>query len=216
MKAITTIAQSELDLDLQAMLEPAVVNLTDFLRKSNMVLRQASLAGLESLCSRLGSQLRSEVVERIIVEASVLIDERDLHLASQSLTLLRTLLGVQPSCGQQVVDKGITKAMELVTSTLLQGAALESLQCFFAAVAGCSTMNATFDDLFNALMNEGIAFNGKLQQLSVARCMASLCCEGQPQQLPSTVSNLMSASQQFAGMHFTAITLQNSIWVEAF
>lgn len=198
-KAINTIAQSSLEIDLAAILEPAVVHLTDFLRKANMGLRQASLAGLESLCARLGTTLSEPVVQRIIAEAAVLVDEKNLHLAAQSLSLLQTLLRVQPSSAAEVADVGIPKAMELVTSTLLQGVALESLRDFFAAIVKSTTTKSRFDDLFKSLMDEGLKYGGKIQQLSVAQCMASLCCDGQPDELPKTVSKLMMAFQQVAG-----------------
>ncbi|GMH39342.1 hypothetical protein BSKO_07240 [Bryopsis sp. KO-2023] len=197
-KALNTIAKSELDIDLSPILEPSVVQLTDFLRKANMVLRQASLAALGSLSARLGHKLSSEVIQRMITEASVLIDDKDLHLTAQSLTLLKTLLDVQPGCASEVADKGIPRAMALVNSTLLQGGALEALRGFYAVVAKSNTPSGSFTVLFAALMEEGSS-GGKVQQLSVAQCIASLCCDGQPQELPGTVAKLMEASEHDAG-----------------
>lgn len=167
-----------------------------------MVLRQASLAALESLCARLGSTLSEPVVQRIIAEAAVLIDESNLHLAAQSLLLLQTLLRVQPRCAAEVADVGIPKAMELVMSTLLQGAALEALRGFFSSVVKSIMTQSCFDNLFNSLMDEGLKSGAKIQQLSIAQCMASLCCDGQPNELPKTVSKLMMAFQQVAGAIF--------------
>ena len=125
-------------------------------------------------------------MDAIIEEASVLVSEHDLHLASNSLDLLSTLACVCPSSKPRVQELVIPRALDLVQSPLLQGTALQSLQSFFVALAD------HYHQLFSELMGE---IPGKTQQLSTARCIAALCCKGQMAELTPTVQTLLNVGQ---------------------
>lgn len=127
------------------------------------------------------------VVGGIISEASLLISDQDLNLASHSLDLLATLVRVYPECEAQIDALVVPKAMELVQSPLLQGTALASLERFFVS------MSSHFDLLFQSLLKE---LSGKVQQLSTARCIAALCCQGAPSKLSSTLQTLIDVAKE--------------------
>lgn len=169
-KALTVIAGSTLELPLELYITPAVEEFTLFLKKANMVLRQASLRALEVFCGRPGVQLGQEVLQRIIQEAVILINESDLHMASSSLDLMTTLAQNCPASRPQLKTLVLPAALELIQSPLLQGIALESLKHFFV-----SMLPEHFDFLFQRLVME---VPGKVQQLSTAKCVAALICFG--------------------------------------
>lgn len=94
--------------------------LTSFLRKANRLLRQAALQALDALVAKYGSSLDPASTSGTVAEASSLINDSDLSIAALSLKLAVTLLERQPGAAQEVVDKVLPAALQLVRSPLLQ------------------------------------------------------------------------------------------------
>ncbi|CAN6475376.1 unnamed protein product [Victoria cruziana] len=197
-KAFSIIACSPLKIDLSCVLEHVFAELTAFLRKANRALRQASLGALNSLIVAYGDRISSSIYEVIIAELSTLISDSDLHMTALALELCCTMMGNRKSnqnVGFAVRTKVLPQALILVRSSLLQGQALQALQCFFEALV-CSA-NTSFDTLLDSLLSSakpspqsgGLA---KQALYSVAQCVAVLCLAAGDRKCDMTVEMLMN------------------------
>ncbi|KAF3773876.1 Cullin-associated NEDD8-dissociated protein 1 [Nymphaea thermarum] len=196
-KAFSIIACSPLKIDLSCVLEHVFAELTAFLRKANRALRQASLGTLNSLIVAYGDRISSSIYEVIIAELSTLISDSDLHMTALALELCCTMMANRKSSqnvGFAVRTKVLPQALILVRSSLLQGQALQALQCFFEALV-CSA-NTSFDTLLDSLLSSakpspqsgGLA---KQALYSVAQCVAVLCLAAGDRKCDITVGMLM-------------------------
>eukprot|EP00879_Flechtneria_rotunda_P007662 GHRR01008035.1.p1 GENE.GHRR01008035.1~~GHRR01008035.1.p1 ORF type:complete len:648 (+),score=253.35 GHRR01008035.1:1250-3193(+) len=128
-KALAILAHSQLQLGMEAALEPITGELTSFLRKANRLLRQASLQALDALIAKHGAALDATSTSAVITEASALISDADLSIAALSLKVFVTLTSKQPQSAQEVVEKALPAALTLVKSPLLQVGAAADLHC---------------------------------------------------------------------------------------
>uniref|UniRef100_A0A5B7B384 Cullin-associated NEDD8-dissociated protein 1 n=1 Tax=Davidia involucrata TaxID=16924 RepID=A0A5B7B384_DAVIN len=195
-KAFAVIAASPLKIDLSCVLEHVIAELTAFLRKANLALRQATLGTLNSLIVAYGDKIGSAAYEVIIVELSTLISDSDLHMTALTLELCCTLMADRrssPNVGLTVRNKVLPQALTLVRSSLLQGQALSALQRFFAALV--YSANTSFDALLDSLLSTakptpqsgGVA---KQALFSIAQCVAILCLAAGDQKCSSTIKML--------------------------
>lgn len=82
--------------------------------------------------------------------------------------------------------------MALVRSPLLQGAALDALQAFFAALAASATPSASAEALLPRLLAAGAGRDaGRQAQRSVAQCVAVLACAAAETKVSETVTRLL-------------------------
>eukprot|EP00878_Enallax_costatus_P002222 GHUV01002394.1.p1 GENE.GHUV01002394.1~~GHUV01002394.1.p1 ORF type:complete len:958 (+),score=265.35 GHUV01002394.1:286-3159(+) len=198
-KAFAILANSKLDLPIDGALEPAMAELTSFLRKANRLLRQAALQALDALVAKYGSSLDTASTTAVVAEASVLINDTDLSIAALSLKLAVTLLEKQPGVAQEVVDKVLPAGLQLVRSPLLQGAALAELQALFPALAQTGSPSASTEVLVSTLLDEGrgrresASTDGSVRQAQhgVALCCAVLVVPAGQSQIDATVKQLL-------------------------
>ncbi|KXZ56874.1 hypothetical protein GPECTOR_1g789 [Gonium pectorale] len=168
--------------------------LTSFLRKASRPLRQASLVALEALASRHPAALEGPACASAVEETAALVSDGDVALAALALRFLVSLMAMPGPAGAAaaaaVADKARGPALSLVRSPLLQGAALETLQAFFAALA--TSPAAGGDALLGALLDAGRSAEAasKQAQHSVARCVAALATT-RPDTVQPTVELLL-------------------------
>uniref|UniRef100_A0A7S3QNX2 TATA-binding protein interacting (TIP20) domain-containing protein n=1 Tax=Dunaliella tertiolecta TaxID=3047 RepID=A0A7S3QNX2_DUNTE len=199
-RAFGTIAASPLPVDLGAagVLEPVAGELTSFLRKALRPLRQAALMTMQALAVKCGNQLQASTLASFVEEASPLVNDSDLTLASAALSSLESVVTVQPGTVSVVAGKTVPHAMTLVRSPLLQGGALEQLQGFLKALVksseaagGAVSFQSLLDELLASGRMAGAVTGGKTAQQSVAVCVAVLCSTAGPQHVQSTTDLLV-------------------------
>ena len=161
-KAIGAVATSELNPPMGESAAAATVELAGFLRKTNRPLRQASLFALDALVSKHAGSLSDAEVTAAVEEASALVSDGDLALASAALSLSASAVsskGREPFANacSAVCEKTLPAALELVRSPLMQSHALHALTSFFTALvsAKLSVAGASSDDLLARLMGSG-------------------------------------------------------------
>ncbi|XP_024525263.1 cullin-associated NEDD8-dissociated protein 1 isoform X2 [Selaginella moellendorffii] len=197
-KAFATIAESPLKINLNAVLEQVIAELTTFLRKANRALRQASLGTLNALLVSYGDKIGNASYDSIITELSALISDADLHMAALALELCCTMMADKKhhiSAGNAVREKVLPQALVLVRSSLLQGQALQTLQTFFASlVQSASTFDMLLEALLSSAKNSSSMGGPASKQAfhSVAQCAAVLCLAAGDAKCLSTVAMLVN------------------------
>ena len=151
-KAIGSVAKSELRLDMGDYAATAAAQLAGFLRKTNRPLRQASLAALEALVSKHRGSLSDAEVTAAVVEAAALVTDGDLAIAGSALSLAASSVSF-PSAAAAVCERVLPAALELVRSPLMQSHALHALTSFFAALVAANLPAVKADDLLERLMD---------------------------------------------------------------
>lgn len=126
-------------------------------------------------------------------ETKVFLEDKDLHLTSDAISLFIILLKVQPDSLIEIANNILPEALRLVSSPFLQGATLQSLQSFFACIADCGASGTDFNMLLNALLQT--THQDKSQHVGIAKCIASLCCDGKPDMIPYTINRLITMIQ---------------------
>mmetsp|Transcript_31520 Transcript_31520/g.102698 ORF Transcript_31520/g.102698 Transcript_31520/m.102698 type:complete len:1240 (+) Transcript_31520:55-3774(+) len=202
-KAFTAVSHCAIPLDFAAMVDPVAMELTSFLRKANRSLRLASLIGLDSLAQKHAASIQPATVESMVTEAAALVTDADLHLASLALTLCTSTVLRAPASSAVVCVQVLPAALKLVQSSLLQGAALQSLASFFAASVASGAPQAAFDALQKQLLDsagkpaqKGVSDMAiKHTSRSVAICVAALCGAAGVDKVKATVTSLAGMLQ---------------------
>lgn len=149
-KAINTIAESQMNVDLQIIFPEALPLLASFLRKNYRTLKLASINSLLSIYKNYGKHISIEKLQSIvIVELPALLSENDLHISYVALKL-STLICQQH--GPSVIAPSIlNQVILLVRSPLLQGLALESSIDFFLAIVMHKQPGLGYKDIVSIL-----------------------------------------------------------------
>ena len=203
-KAIGAVATSELNPPMGESAAAATVELAGFLRKTNRPLRQASLFALDALVSKPAGSLSDAEVIAAVEEASALVSDGDLALASAALSLSASAVsskGRAPFANacSAVCEKTLPAALELVRSPLMQSHALHALTSFFTALVSAKLSNAgaSSDDLLARLMGSGDGSNTGEAAATAGRtaavCVAAVCAGvGDAKHTASTASSLVA------------------------
>ena len=203
-KAIGAVATSELNPPMGESAAAATVELAGFLRKTNRPLRQASLFALDALVSKHAGSLSDTEVTAAVEEASALVSDGDLALASAALSLSASAVsskGRAPFANacSAVCEKTLPAALELVRSPLMQSHALHALTSFFTALVSAKLSNAgaSSDDLLARLMGSGDGSNTGEAAATAGRtaavCVAAVCAGvGDAKHTASTASSLVA------------------------
>lgn len=204
-KAIGAVATSELNPPMGESAAAATVELAGFLRKTNRPLRQASLFALDALVSKHAGSLSDAEVTAAVEEASALVSDGDLALASAALSLSASAVsskGNKPFANacSAVCEKTLPAALELVRSPLMQSHALHALTSFFTALvsAKLSVAGASSDDLLARLMGSGNGGSNTGEAAATAGrtaavCVAAVCAGvGDAKHTASTASSLVA------------------------
>lgn len=212
-KAIGAVATSELNPPMGESAAAATVELAGFLRKTNRPLRQASLFALDALVSKHAGSLSDAEVTAAVEEASALVSDGDLALASAALSLSASAVsskGNKPFANacSAVCEKTLPAALELVRSPLMQSHALHALTSFFTALvsAKLSVAGASSDDLLARLMGSGDGGSNTGEAAATAGrtaavCVAAVCAGvGDAKHTASTASSLVAQLGDTASM----------------
>ena len=210
-KAIGAVATSELNPPMGESAAAATVELAGFLRKTNRPLRQASLFALDALVSKHAGSLSDTEVTAAVEEASALVCDGDLALASAALSLSASAVSASTKGGSSkgsapfanacsaVCEKTLPAALELVRSPLMQSHALHALTSFFTALVSAKLSNAgaSSDDLLARLMGSGDGSNTGEAAATAGRtaavCVAAVCAGvGDAKHTASTASSLVA------------------------
>jgi hypothetical protein len=194
LKALGLLCTSPLKLDLSPILSEATSELALFLRKQSRPLKQSTLEALSALVVANGAKMGADLFTLLIKETSGLVSDADLHLCHLTLDVIRELLVVEPAVAPVVGEETLPRMLTLVSSPLLQGLALTSLQGLFEGLAAIGTPGLAFENLMEKLKEVATASGAVLPRQavgSIARCMAALCVQADEATRADTVGSLV-------------------------
>lgn len=152
-----------LEITLGILQDETIPLLASFLRKNHRDLRLATLycldaifqvyshytlispgSGTESSMSTVTAALYKAVLE----ELPMLICDNDLHISQLVLTLLCTIMDVNPECIPAVEEHILPNTLKLVLSSLLQGSAMSACLLFFKKLVQLHLPGLNFRAIF--------------------------------------------------------------------
>jgi cullin-associated NEDD8-dissociated protein 1 len=153
-KAFGEIAGSPLKLDLSAVLGDVIKELATFLRKQNRQLKQQTLNTLTIIVQNYGSDKSAQAhTDDVLTELANLVSDSEMHLAHLALRLSSVVLTQNPKAADTITSAILPPTFTLLTSSLLQGLALESLQGLLGAMLQTKAKGLSFDTLLDSLVN---------------------------------------------------------------
>lgn len=159
--------------------------LASFLRKNHRDLRLATLYCLDAIFQGYssytlispgsGSQSSQSAVtaalyKAVLEELPVLICDNDLHISQLVLTLLCTIMDVNPECIPAVKKDILPKILSLVLSSLLQGSAMAACLLFFTKLVRLHLLGLEFHAIFKVLNSLCFCFLKKKVNSLLCRC----------------------------------------------
>ena len=181
LKALATIARSPLKIDVTPVCADAVTECAGFLRKNDRALKQAALTTLTALIASYAANIGPELQEGVIKELAGLISDTELHLTHLALDLCECMVQHAPQVSTALMHQHVLpRALVLLQSSLLQGAARESLKKLFATMVATGVPQCSFQALLDALLavvsaGGGAAPLSRQALSSTAQCVSSLC-----------------------------------------
>lgn len=141
--------------------------LASFLRKNHRDLRLATLYCLDAIFQGYsqytlispgsGAQSMSSVTanlyKAVLDELPVLICDNDLHISQLVLTLLCTIMDVNPECIPAVQEFILPNTLKLVLSSLLQGSAMSACLLFFTKLVQLHLPGLDFHAIFRVSLS---------------------------------------------------------------
>ncbi|CAG8499329.1 3773_t:CDS:10 [Diversispora eburnea] len=185
MIADSTVCESE---EVRLAIKGAIQDVAVLLRKSHRQLKVATLVCLEVFVRRYGLLLGPENYSRVIEELTPHISDQDLHLLPLALNTVVSILYTNPASLPTVYSDIMPNVFKLVQSTLVQGAALDSLLVLFQTLI--KTQESDFNKLFSGLIqpcqpiptiqnnsNQDITqlILSKQAYSTIAQCIATIC-----------------------------------------
>mmetsp|Transcript_31002 Transcript_31002/g.77547 ORF Transcript_31002/g.77547 Transcript_31002/m.77547 type:complete len:1225 (+) Transcript_31002:85-3759(+) len=197
-RAFEQIVASELPLALKEMVPPLLGELLGYLKKSNRSLRHASLLALNALVLGHASTLSNVQKREIIVEIAPIVSDKDLQLTASALGLCIALVEADSkTLGPLLSANILPPVLVLLTSPLLQGAAVAKMQALLRTVVQLNAPTLTFDSILSKLLS--VESNGsdggitsKQTLSSIALCVAALCEGAGLKQRQVSVQQFMS------------------------
>ncbi|PKK63192.1 TIP120-domain-containing protein [Rhizophagus irregularis] len=169
----------------------AINEVAVLLRKSHRQLKVASLVCLEVFVRRYGNFLVPACYSRVLEELTPHISDQDLHLLPLALNTVVSVLSTNPQSLGAVHKDILPSVFNLVQSTLVQGAALDSLLVLFETLI--VTNEADFNKLLQGLLQPALTSDQGQLTLSkqafstIAQCIAVLCVSSQKNCSPTVV-----------------------------
>uniref|UniRef100_A0A2R8Z8C1 Cullin associated and neddylation dissociated 2 (putative) n=1 Tax=Pan paniscus TaxID=9597 RepID=A0A2R8Z8C1_PANPA len=196
-KALTLVAVSPLQLDLQPILAEALRILASFLRKNQRALRLATLAALDALAQSQGLSLPPSAVQAVLAELPALVNESDMHVAQLAVDFLATVTQAQPASLVEVSSPVLSELLRLLRSPLLPAGVLAAAEGFLQALVGTRPPCVDYAKLISLLtapvyeqaVDGGPGLHKQVFH-SLARCVAALSAAC-PQEAASTASRLV-------------------------
>uniref|UniRef100_A0A2K6E462 Cullin associated and neddylation dissociated 2 (putative) n=1 Tax=Macaca nemestrina TaxID=9545 RepID=A0A2K6E462_MACNE len=196
-KALTLVAVSPLQLDLQPILAEALPILASFLRKNQRALRLATLAALDALAQSQGLSLPPSAVQAVLAELPALVNESDMHVAQLAVDFLATVTQAQPASLVEVSGPVLSELLRLLRSPLLPAGVLAATEGFLQALVGTRPPCVDYAKLISLLtapvyeqaVDGGPGLHKQVFH-SLARCVAALSAAC-PQEAASTANRLV-------------------------
>ncbi|KAL0485385.1 cullin-associated NEDD8-dissociated protein [Acrasis kona] len=147
-----------------------VINeLSNFLKKYNRPLRQATLNTLTTFVKNYSNKIDRTSYNQIINESSSLVVDSDLYLAHLSLQLESQIIESDPKLSQQVRDVVLPKLLKLLESSTLQGNALDSGLKLLSMLVSTTD----FDKLLKQVLD--VKKESKQVYTNIGKAVATLC-----------------------------------------
>lgn len=126
-KALTTIVNSSLKINLGIILPEALPLLAEFLRKNQRALKISTLNLLDSLITKYAhGGLDGEGMTKVLAETPSLISELDLQISQLALNFVADIIAIHPDLITDCLPSLLSAFVILAQSSLLQGATLNS------------------------------------------------------------------------------------------
>ncbi|CAI6364051.1 unnamed protein product [Macrosiphum euphorbiae] len=198
-KALIKVAGSPLKIDLTSILTDGVLILASFLRKNQRALKLSTLTLLNMLLNNFHADFSADLLKKILIELPQLINESDLHIAQLTLSLLTTIIKIQPFAMSYSSSIIMPEIMTLTKSPLLQGAALNAILLFFQSLVATNVPQFGYQELVTLLISPLMAQPVGTPALtlhkqayhSLAKCVAALTAT-QPTQAMGIINSFMS------------------------
>ncbi|XP_026805968.1 cullin-associated NEDD8-dissociated protein 1 [Rhopalosiphum maidis] len=198
-KALIKVAGSPLKINLSSILSDGVLILASFLRKNQRALKLSTLTLLNMLLNNFHADFSTELLNKILIELPQLINESDLHIAQLTLSLLTTIIKIQPLAMSFSANIIMPEVMTLTKSPLLQGAALNAILLFFQSLVATNVPQFGYQELVTLLISPLMAQPVGTPALtlhkqayhSLAKCVAALTAT-QPTQAMGIINSFMS------------------------
>ncbi|RDD39311.1 Cullin-associated NEDD8-dissociated protein 1 [Trichoplax sp. H2] len=218
-KALTTMANSPLNLDLTMILPESIQLLSSFLRKNSRALKLSSLTALNILIQKFGRLMNDQLCDNVFCEIPSLINESDLHVSQLTSELISTLIQINPNSFMKHRDIILKEVLVLLKSPLLQGGALNALLGFICQAIRNKIPKMNPNEVLQMLTHpiyypesqgQGSLAIHKQAFYSVAKCVAGIIMESSD--LSTTVvqqliRDLESASSSVSVKMFTLLAL---------
>uniref|UniRef100_A0A7S1PFX6 TATA-binding protein interacting (TIP20) domain-containing protein n=1 Tax=Percolomonas cosmopolitus TaxID=63605 RepID=A0A7S1PFX6_9EUKA len=186
-RALNEIAASKFDVS--PVLDDVLNELSNYLRKFNRSLRQASLTCLRTMVLSYHSQIKAKQYDQIINEMSNLVSDSDLNLAHLSLKLATAILTNHPESAKKVQQLILPKALGLLESNTLQGSALRSLVEFFRSIAKNVGFSTLLKNVLQTVQSTSIV---KQVYTNVGRTTAALVDDASGSDKKSTIQKFVA------------------------
>jgi len=180
-RTFTVIAQH--NVDISSVLVETVTLLSDFLRKDNRALRQASLAALSQFSVSYTTKINTKLFNVVIVEAAEVMNEKksDLHLAHLAFKLVKQIADANPDTLSDIQKNVVPKILDLLASPTLQGNCLESLLIVLALLVP----QVGFDNILKQVLS--IPKESKQVFTNTGKAVAAICGTGSAKEKTSTI-----------------------------
>uniref|UniRef100_A0A0N5AZJ8 TIP120 domain-containing protein n=1 Tax=Syphacia muris TaxID=451379 RepID=A0A0N5AZJ8_9BILA len=193
-KSLTTIVNSPLKINLEAILPDTLLLLAEFLRKNQRALKIATLNLLDSLVNKYThGGLDSNELEKVLAETPGLISELDLQISQLVLHFLTGVIKVFPKVIGESLSSILNAFVTLTQSSLLQGATLNAALEFLDTLINSSLPDKpSFEKLMSQLTLPVYERPGLHRQAyhSISACAAVVASSAELDKAASLVSTL--------------------------
>jgi hypothetical protein len=196
-RAVADIAASPLKIDISSVLADTIKELSSFLRKQNRQLKQQTLNALVAVVQHYGSDKAAQALfDEVLKDLSGLVTDTEMHLAHLALRLVVAILKESPASAGTVATTILPAALNLLTSSLLQGLALESTLAGLAAMMASGAKGLTYDALLESLINlvakrEGKDELSRAAYSSIGQAIAAITSAAPEDKQAATVSRFL-------------------------
>ncbi|KAL9653139.1 hypothetical protein ABK040_006355 [Willaertia magna] len=180
-RTFTTIAQH--NVDISSVLVETVGLLSDFLRKDNRALRQASLHALTQFSVSYKDKIDTKLFGTVIAEAAEVMNEKksDLHLAHLAFNLVKQIADANAKTLPDIQKFVLPKILDLLASPTLQGNCLESLLVVLALLVPL----VGFDNILKQVLS--IPKESKQVFTNTGKAVATICHRGNDKEKTATI-----------------------------
>ena len=174
-RALKTIIESPLKLDVSAPLGDAMTILKSFLKKYDRQLRVASLDTIAAIINCKGQELEVSELLQTAEEVSVLVSEDDMGVSNGSIDLLKDIVCSRSELTPKILDLVFNPLTNLLGSVTLQAATLEKAQALLSVIGKQNNIDS--DMIAFNLISFGEGSQTNSTRIGTAQCAASLCHE---------------------------------------